>query len=207
MQTRHSALLLPLLALLALSACAAGPAPQSGFLKDYSGLVKVGKSDSLLEQRPPADFDPTRYKSVMIEPTNMQVEGLSEADEALLSDTFRDALIERLAGELPVVEKAGPGVLRVRTAIISARKANVPINVVSSLVLTSLTRGGVAAEAEILDGGTGKRIAALSWARRGAKITEPGLTYTRLGEARSGLRAFAARLAKLFENEQSHQQK
>lgn len=40
-------------ALCLLAACAAGPAPRSGFLGDYSRLERVGSSDSLLEQRPP----------------------------------------------------------------------------------------------------------------------------------------------------------
>ncbi len=186
---------------MSLAACAAGPAPRSGFLKDYSGLTKVGKSDSLIEQRAPAGFDPAAYRAVLIEPTVIEIESLSDDDKAKLSAAFRDALIERVNGRLPVVETAGPGVLRVRTAIISARRANVPINVVTSLLLTSVSRGGVAAEAEVVDGGTGRRIAALSWARRGAKITQPGLSYTSLGEARSGLRAFAARLADLFSPE------
>lgn len=187
-----------ILLIVALSACAAGPAPRSGFLKDYDGLAKVGKSDSLLEQRPPADFDPMAYRAVAIDPTQIQIEGLSEEDKAQLSAAFHDALVERIGGQLPVVDAAGPGVLRVRTAIVSARKANIAVNVVTSLLATPLSRGGVAAEAEIIDGGTGKRIAALSWARRGAKLTQPGLSYTRLGEARAGLRVFAARLAALF---------
>jgi len=182
----------------ALTACAAGPAPRSGFLKDYSGLVQVGKSDSLLEQRPSPDFDPTKYQAVAIAPTDVQVEGLSDDDKAQLSAAFRDALVERVSGHLPVVQTSGPGVIYVRTSIVSARKANVAMNVVTSLLATPLSRGGVAAEAEVVDGGTGKRIAALSWARRGAKITQPGLSYTRLGEARAGLRVFAIRLSDLF---------
>jgi hypothetical protein len=184
---------------LVVTSCAAGPAPRTGFLSDYSGLEPVGSSDSLLEQRPPADFDPSRYRAVFIEPTEVRVDGLTDEDKAKLADAFRDALIERLNGALPLADQTGPGVMRVRTAIVEARKANVAANAVSSLILPiPLTRGGVAAEAEVLDGATGVRIAALSWSRRGAKVTEVGLSYTRLGEARSGLRSFAKRLADLF---------
>lgn len=184
---------------LAVTACAAGPAPRTGFLGDYSGLERVGKSDSLIEQRPPVGYDMRRFKSVFIEETDVQVEGLSDEDRQKLAAVFREALVERLDGALPLAERSGPGVLRVRTAIVSARKANVAVNAVAALVLPiSPTQGAVAAEAEVLDGGSGERIAALSWARRGAKITEVGLSYTRLGEARSGLRAFARRLADLF---------
>lgn len=182
----------------ALTACAAGPAPRSGFLRDYSGLLKVGRSDSLLEQRPSPDFDLSKYSAVAIVPTDVQVEELSDEDKAQLSAAFRDALVERLNGRLPVVMEAGPRVLLVRTSIVSARKANVAINVVTSVLATPLSHGSVAAEAEVVDGGTGKRIAALSWARRGAKITQLGLSYTRLGEARAGLREFATRLSDLF---------
>lgn len=184
--------------LVTLSACAAGPAPKSGFLRDYSGLVAIGNSDALLEQRPPADFDLLSYRAVLLEYTDIQVDGLSEVDKAQLSAVFRVALLERLKSQLPMAEKAGTGVLRVRTAIVSARKANIPFNIVTSLLAVPLLRGGVAAEAEVINGGTGRRIAALSWSRRGARITQAGLPFTRLGEARAGLRAFADRLADLF---------
>ena len=186
-------------ALCLLAACAAGPAPRSGFLGDYSRLERVGSSDSLLEQRPPADYDLRRFRAVMIEPTDVQVEGLDDEERQKLSAAFREALVERLNGALPVTDQTGPGVLRVRTAIVEARKANVAVNAVTTLLLMPVTQGGVAAEAEVVDGGSGERIAALSWARRGAKVTEIGLSYTELGQARSGLRAFARRLADLFD--------
>lgn len=186
------------LIVLLLAGCVAGSAPRSGFLRDYSGLEPVGNSKSLAEQRPPADFDLRRYVAVVIDEPLITVEELSEEDKRRLADVFRRALVAELNGALPVTDRLGPGVLRVRTAIVSARKANVPVNVLTSLVAVPLTRGGVAAEAEVIDGGTGRRIAALSWARSGAKITQPGLSYTRLGEARAGLRAFARRLMNLI---------
>lgn len=181
-----------------LASCAAGPAPRTGFLGDYSGLARVGSSDSLLEQRPSPHFDVAEFHGVFIEPTEVRVDGLSEAEKQQLSDVFRAALVERLNGALPLVGASGRGVIKVRTAIVEARKANVAANVVTSLLAVPVTRGGVAAEAEVVDGGSGQRIAALAWARRGGKISEIGLSYTQLGEARSGLRAFAYRLADLF---------
>jgi hypothetical protein len=187
-----------LIGLCALAACAAGPAPRTGFLSTYDGLEQVRGSDSLLEQRPPLNFDPAAYHAVVIDPTDVQVPDLEESDRQQLADVFREALIERLDGKLPVVAEVGPGVIRVRTAIVGVRKANVPLNVVTSLLAAPLSRGGVAAEAEVLDGGSGKRIAALSWSRRGVAITQATLQYTRFGEARQGLRAFANRLADLF---------
>lgn len=193
----------PLAALALLAGCAAGPAPRSGFLSDYSALEKVRKSDSLLEQRPPAGFNARAYRAVSIEEPRILVDGLGEADRAQLAAAFREALVERLDGRLPLVDQPGPGVLHVRAAIVSARRANIAVNVVTGLLGTPISRGGVAAEAEVLDGGTRRRIAALSWARRGAKITQIGLSYTRLGEARAGLREFARRLASLFAPEPS----
>lgn len=186
-------------ALTLLAACAAGPAPRTGFLGDYSRLERVGDSDSRLEQRPPVGYDLRRFRAVHIEPTAVQVEGIDDAAKDKLAAAFRDALVERLDGALPLAERSGPGVLKVRTAIVDARKANVAVNAVTSLLLMPITRGGMAAEAEVVDGGSGERIAALSWSRRGGKLTEMGLSYTELGEARSGLRAFARRLADLFD--------
>lgn len=187
-----------LLALAGLSACAAGPAPRSGFMKDYTGLEKVGKSSSLLEQHPPEDFKLGMYHAIVIEATEVRAEGLSAQDETKLAAAFHDELVEQVGSKLPIVGAVGPGVLQVRSAIISTRKANVALNVATTAVIGAVSRGGVAAEAEVLDGGSGKRIAAISWARRGAKLIQPGLSYTRLGEARQGLRSLAVRLAALF---------
>lgn len=178
--------------------CATGPATKSGFLGDYSRVVRVGKSDSLIAQPPAPGFDVSGYNAVKIDDPVIMIEELGEEDRRQLSAVFREALVERVGGALPLVERTGPGVLHVRSAITGARKANIALNVATSLLLTPVSRGGVAAEAEVLDGGTGARIAALSWSRRGAKITQVGLSYSRLGEAREGLRSFAARLAELF---------
>lgn len=178
--------------------CTSGPAPKTGFLGDYTRMLPVGSSDSLLEQRPDPEFDVRKYHAIMIDSTIVRVDSLDDNEKKQLSDVFRQALIERLNGALPVVTEPGPGVLRVRTAIVDARKANVGVNVLTSLLLMPVTRGGMAAEAEVVDSGNGARIAALAWSRSGAKLAEVGLSYTGLGHARSGLRGFAKRLAELF---------
>jgi hypothetical protein len=183
---------------LALAACASGPAPRTGFLGDYSELTRVRDSDSIIAQSPPPGFDVSRYDAVFIEPSVIELDELGEEDRQQLSAAFREALAERVGPSMRVVDRSGPRVLRVRSAIVGARKANVALNVVTSLLAAPLSRGGVAAEAEVLDGATGRRIAALSWSRRGARLDQVGLSYTRLGEARAGLRAFAGRLADLF---------
>lgn len=147
-------------ALCLLAACAAGPAPRSGFLGDYSRLERVGSSELPPRTTSPADYDLRRFRAVMIEPTDVQVEGLDDRRERQkLSAAFREALVERLNGALPVTDQTGPGVLRVRTAIVEARKANVAVNAVTtSLLLMPVTQGGVAAEAEVVDGGCGNAL-------------------------------------------------
>lgn len=178
--------------------CASGPAPRTGFLGDYSQLTRVKDSDSIIAQSPPPGFDVGRYHSVFIEPSIIELDELDAEERQQLADAFRAALAERVGPSMRVVDRTGPGVLRVRSAIVGARKANVALNVVTSLLAAPLSLGGVAAEAEVLDGATGQRIAALSWSRRGARFDQLGLPYTQLGEARAGLRAFADRLADLF---------
>lgn len=187
-----------LVGLCLVTGCAAGPAPRSGFLGSYDGLEQIRGSDSLLEQRPSPTFDPASFHAVSIDPPVIEVSDINDVDRERLASAFREALIERLEGKLPIVADAGPGVLRIRTSIVDVKKANVPMNIVTSLLAVPLSQGGVAAEAEVLDGGSGERVAALSWSRRGVRITQASLKYSRLGEARQGLRAFAARLAGLF---------
>lgn len=191
-------------ALMILGGCASGPATRSGYLVDYSRMQQVSESDSVLVQAPPPGFDASRYHAVKIDEPHVMVIELSAEERAQLSNVFRQALIDEVGNRRPVVQTAGPGVLVVRSAITSASKANVALNVVTGILAYPVSRGGAAAEAEVLDGQTGKRIAALSWSRRGAKISQFTLPYTRLGEARAGLRAFADRLGALFESESSY---
>ena len=176
-------------------ACATTPATRSGFLGDYSALESEDRRDRILVQRPAATFDPTLYTGVIIDPPRVEVRGLDRDDAMRLSHTLHDALVEQFGRGRAIVRTPGPSILRVRSAITGARRANVAANAATSLLLLPVTAGGVSAEAEVIDTRDGTRVAALSWSRRGSVVRDFTDSYASLGQARSGLRAFAAKLA------------
>lgn len=184
---------LPCLA--ALAACAATPATRSGFLGDYREMRTEDSRDRILVQRPPADFVRSLYGAVRIAEPVIAVPDLPAPDAARLAAALRDAL----AVELSSATGSGKPVLEVRSAITGARKANVIANVATSLLALPVSAGGVSAEAEIVDVASGRRIAALSWSRRGGAFKDFGAAYSRYGQARAGLHAFARRFAGLVE--------
>ncbi|MCC5647866.1 DUF3313 domain-containing protein [Nostoc sp. CHAB 5824] len=185
------------ISVLFIAGCASGPATQSGFLTDYSELKPEEGKDSILTQRPPPSFRPGDYSSVFIEKPSVQVPDITATEADQLQLVFATALAERFAVGRKIVEQPGDGVLHVRSAITEARKANVALNIATSLLGAPISAGSVSGEAEILDGRTGKRVAALSWTRRGQALTDLPASYASLGQVRSGLRAFAKRLALL----------
>lgn len=185
-----------------LSACAESVATRSGFLSNYSAMQPVNGSDGLLQQAPAADFDANRYTSVFVEPAVVMSKGVKPEDAKQLASVFEDALRNQLGAGRRIVHRPGPGTLHVRAAIIKSSEADVDLNIVTSILAIPLSEGSMAAEAEVIDGGNGMRVAAMSWTRDGGELTDIGLDYTRLGHARSGLRAFAVKLVKLVDRKQ-----
>ncbi len=162
----------------------------SGFLGDYSQL-HPGKSDHamLVYLDPTADF--SKYQKVMIEPVQLwaaddkttKLGKLSKEDQQLLVDYFYTALHDALAQDYIIVTAPGPDVLVVHCAITEANASH-PVRQVASTVTPiglglSLTKrvvfgtrtgvGAASVEGELLDGGTGKRIAAAVDRRAGTK--------------------------------------
>ena len=118
--------------LMALSALGCGahrrPAPTdiSGFLDDYTLLRPGGPGEVRLVYRNPA-ADWHRYHSVMLEPIAIWRSGrksldrVPEDDLLRLAHDFEQAVRARLGRSFRLVDRAGPGVLRIRLAITHAR--------------------------------------------------------------------------------------
>jgi hypothetical protein len=99
--------------------------------------------------------------------------GIDPTDLKVLSDAFRQILIDELEPGYPVVDKAGPKTLYVRLAITGVKLKKkkrglfgyTPIGFLVSSALdsaskrTSLTEGGI--EAELLDASTNERLGVL----------------------------------------------
>ncbi|HOO21907.1 MAG TPA: DUF3313 domain-containing protein [Kiritimatiellia bacterium] len=165
-------------------------APASGFLGDYSQLERGGRGRPLLIYRDPAaDF--TAYKRIQIDPVagyigaHSRLQKIAPEDRQALLDYFHATLRKRLAEDYELVNEPGPGVLRLRVAVTDAQGSKVAMDTLSTVVPVglalsalekvalgkTLTAGSVRIEAEALDGGTGKRLAALVDERAGAKVS------------------------------------
>ncbi|MCP5057855.1 MAG: DUF3313 domain-containing protein [bacterium] len=174
--------------------CATGPTRQArrtetaGFLGSYSQLQKGGKDDALLVYRnPEADF--TRYDKVLVEPVAAWGSASTDVDMdrlQVLIDYLDAALRHSLAQDYEIVERTGPGVLRLRVAITEADGSNVPLDIVSAVIpqirlltavvglgtTTQLFVGSAGIEAEILDGMTDERLLAAVDRRGGGRTFE-----------------------------------
>jgi hypothetical protein len=152
----------------------------SGFLGDYSDL-KPGTGDqaAFVYFNPDADF--SKFKKVHIAPVRLwqadsdsSIAKMSAEDQQMLVDYLYASLEEKLSSDYRLVDQAGPGVLVVRAAITEAHKSKPVLNVASKITPIGLgvsygkklTTGNYAAvgtvgiEAELVEGGTGERLAA-----------------------------------------------
>jgi len=171
------------------SACAAkqsgGTARPSGFLRDYTQLAKGKEGEAqLVYVNPQADF--RKYTKILIEPVTIwddaQTATIPRDEAQLLADDLDDALRLALRTNFTLVDRAGPDVLRLRSAIteaegsryvedqvasrfdadVRARMASEP----SSETRDFVGRAGV--EGEVLDSLTGERLLAAVDRRVGA---------------------------------------
>jgi len=153
----------------------------SGFLGDYSQLRPGTENEAALVFID-SSVDFSQYSKVHIVPVALweadddsSIAKLSPEDQQLLVDYLYSSLEEKLSSDYQLVDQPGDGVLVVRTAITEARKSNPVINVASKVTPiglgltyskklvtgTFLGVGKVGLEAELVDGGTTKRLAAV----------------------------------------------
>jgi hypothetical protein len=162
----------------------------SGFLGDYSQLKKIDQ-DKVALLYANDDADRKKYDRVMIDPiqmygpTNGALAKLSKEDQQRLVNYLDASLRVYLTNSFTLVSQPGPNVLRLRMAITEAKGANVPMDVVSSVVpiglaisfLKEMATGAHTAvgkaglECEGLDSETGQRLFAFVDARVGRKVT------------------------------------
>ncbi|MBS0322057.1 MAG: DUF3313 domain-containing protein [Proteobacteria bacterium] len=127
------------------SAATQGNVAHVGFLTDYAALQPAPGGSGVLCWRKP-DVAWKAYDAVMIERMNVSFARsgngamVDPADLKMLVDYFHDALVRDLQPNERIVDKPGPGVLRVRIALTSL----VPTNAADSLVGTAVPYGFVA---------------------------------------------------------------
>ena len=185
-----------LIGVLLLAGCAASgmkDVKQSGFLRDYSQL-KPGGNDraALVYIKTGVDFK--KYDSVMFERVTVYLSPKAEnraIDPTVmkeLTDYYQNALFNAVKDGYKVVDRPGPGVLRVRVAITEMKPANPTANTMSTIipvgmVVSAATKavsddnlgtGEAATEMELLDAQSGERLAAAVDRRQGGKMAFRG---------------------------------
>jgi hypothetical protein len=108
----------------------------SGFLGDSSSLLSKGRkgNEALLVYRKPGT-DWHSYDRIILEPVTIwasQVPALPAAEQAdyqKIVDNFYLILKEKLSKSYGMTEVPGPGVLRIRTAIVNGAQANQALKV------------------------------------------------------------------------------
>jgi hypothetical protein len=131
-----------LVAAAALAGCATSSQARSvqttGFLGSYKSLLQPGKTDEeplLVYRNPKADWP--GYKGILLEPVTIW----GDPKRALSSDQQRDlqhvveafyaALRQKLSVNYEMVDRPGPGVLRIRVAIENSQAGNTTLKVAS----------------------------------------------------------------------------
>jgi len=169
----------------------------SGFLGDYSQLSPGKEGEALLVYvRPGVEW--TKYDKIWLEPVTVWGDvkgGLLQSvpkDEAqVLADYLDASLRNSLSKDYKLVDKAGPGTLRLRVAITEAEGSSVPLDLVSTVIpqmraLSAVKRiatgtaafvGKAGIEGEIEDSITNQRLAAAVDRRVGQKRLQ-GVTNT-----------------------------
>jgi len=131
----------------------------SGFFKSYTNLKPVeGMDGALGYAATDAQKNLHKYIACVIDPVEVYL--ASNADDAKLTDTarsaateyFRAALVKAVSSAYPVVDQAGPLVLRLRPALVGVDFGG---------EADTVNIGKVRVEMELVDSVTGEQIAAL----------------------------------------------
>ncbi len=183
-----------ILLLTMLSGCAKTP-PYSGFLKDYSLLQQDPEDQSLLWWEKD-DVNWKRYTKLMLDPVVVYFHPESQDRQIepdvlkMLCDYFRESVIEQVQDVYPVVEQAGPEVLRIRAAITDLIPTNPVVNAVSLVgVGLPVDMGGASMEAEFLDSLSAEPLGAVVDQKKGLPVNPGDIVdgFTTWGHAQQAL--------------------
>lgn len=172
----------------------------SGFLGSYDNLKPDPKdSHRLVYER--ADWKKSDYTSVLIEPAVVRLTAGDQkkitADEATALAAYSDKALRKAFGkEWKIVPTAGPGTLRVRSAITGIDTSDPVLNVLTSLVLCPVDNGGVSMEFEVRDATNGEQLVALAGFSAGTPL-EGLWAFTRFGQAHWAIDRWSVELRKI----------
>ena len=165
--------------------------PRTGFLGDYSRLVKSSTHDNTWQERS-AQIE--RYKVFMVEEVKVYPkmttggEALDAETSAMLGDYFRTALIDSISGAYEVTTTPGPNVASIRAAVTEIALYQAATGVKEARM------GGAAMELEVVDSITEQRLFAVIDSGSVSGYDNPPVPTQRFEHARVTFRHWASRL-------------
>ncbi len=146
--------------------------PPSGFLHSYEGFVPAPFGEGIYFRNHPK-ISLGDYKKFLIDPVVIAYHVGAYDDEVpeeridQIADEFRRQAIKAIADKYEVVDSAGPGVLRIRSALTDLVPSKPLLNAYWLTKMTGLGLGGAAMEAEFIDSVSGEVIVAVIAASKG----------------------------------------
>ncbi len=203
---RTAALSVRHVTLLAAAACSLGTGCQaqkaaySGFLGDYSKLRPSSVVEDALYFADPS-MNLKDYDKFMLDPVivhfapDAQGTAFDPAKLGVLTEFARDEAVAALSKRYSVVERPGPGVLRIRVALTDIKKSIPAMNIHPATKLSGVGLGGASMEAEAIDSVSGRRVFAVVDTRQGSRFAlTAGLSE--LGHAKQVITHWVERFVK-----------
>jgi hypothetical protein len=192
----------------------------TGFIEDYPALEPdKDRKGALIYRKPGVDMG--IYSKVLIDQIEIwyapdsKYKGIKPDELKVLADAFREAIVQELEPDYPVVSKPGPGVLGLRIAItnvyVKKKKRGLLGYTPIGLVVTSavalagknISLLDATIEVETLDSETDKRIGVLIDKQSASK--EKKKSKTSWDEIEKNLRFYAKRLRARIDAEHGRQ--
>ena len=184
---------LVLLSIIVIGACATIDEPeQTGFLSDYTKLVRDDDGQWLFADSRTAEYSKFRFDpvAVLIDPKSEDKFTPEEIED--LKAHFVSKMTAALTKDngYEVVSEPGPGVASFRLAITEIEASIAALNITIYTKATGAGLGGICAEGEIVDSVTGEQLAAAIRWGTGSRVLRAGLS--KLGDAKLVIDRWAA---------------
>lgn len=198
---RTARLLACLLALAWLAGACGGGAPQvtTGFLSHPERLKADAQEPGIWWWEAPG-IDWKRYDKVMLDRVAVRMDArkaereVSREELRALAAKLREAVALEVSRKYPVVDRPGPGVLRLTAALTNVKPVSPAANVVSTAILMwPLDAGDATVEVRFIDGADGRLIGELA-ARQQGSTMEVHKVWSRWGQVESAFQKWGVML-------------
>ncbi|MBJ7318784.1 MAG: DUF3313 domain-containing protein [Alphaproteobacteria bacterium] len=187
--------LVPLLATTTLAACHTTPPAQSGYLARYDGLRAPPRSLSASVRQRRDDVASDAVGGVFLEPAVFAPgvgDRFSPAERAMVLREVDRQICFEVSERFTIAPAPTTETATLRTAVVRLQPTGRAGSVASAAVgffvpvinlRAPMSTGGLAVETELLEAGTGRQIAALSWARNAQYVGRDSPSLSRIGDA------------------------